>query len=511
MPDNTHLTDAQKGKIKREIDKADQSSQEISCLIADILEITNLPKSEILPAIQERFTPDVLMNNATWKDRKIFYIIRELLEQIGTQVSRSQGVPMPNKIFEAIYANNGEIINQCHEIIKSFQYPNIQIPSYPTASNSNQSQGQSPAQTHHNGSSDATTKTYSLAKQRQAVGSGFYNESSKFTGSRLSGQPLHVVKRKFQELIFEQEIPSDQIVQLMHNCLSGVANDYFYTCIRDVTNDMEVAFGMLEKRFSSKQHHSQALTYLKRLSFRGIKSEKSCSDLEALSIANERILQHIPQCGPSYQGEHQDGHKTQFLADIVDGEDWAQHVLTARITANDKDGNGMDYDTFYSMLTSALTLVENRKNSDESNIETLYGAKYGRPNFGIKRSRFKNNYRKPGISVRDSRMNNKCFICKKPGHFRNECPLRNASMTDIIKARIRESGGTNKAAAEVLFCLAQDEDNYYEYINSNEDDQRNTFESLLTQSYGDDEAEGDLNNTFEELALNEQNSNSGFQ
>lgn len=58
----------------------------------------------------------------------------------------------------------------------------------------------------------------------------------------------------------------------------------------------------------------------------------------------------MPQCGPSYQGEHQDGHKT-FEVDIIDEENWAQHVLTALINANDSNGSGMDYETFYSMLT----------------------------------------------------------------------------------------------------------------------------------------------------------------
>ena len=187
---------------------------------------------------------------------------------------------------------------------------------------------------------------------------------------------------------------------------------------------MEKAFEMLEQRFSSKQHHSQALTYLKRLSFTGIKNEKNCSDLEALSIANERILQQVPQCGPSYQGEHQDGHKTQFLADIVDGESWAQHVLTARITSNGSHGSSMDYDTFYSMLMSSLTLVENRK-IDESPFETLYGAKYGNPSFrNRRRNRFNNHHRRSGMNIKDARANNRCFICKKLGHWKNECPLR---------------------------------------------------------------------------------------
>lgn len=57
-------------------------------------------------------TPDLLLNCATWKDRTIFYIIREnLLEQVGIQVSCSQEVPMPNKIFAAIYCGNTDIIN----------------------------------------------------------------------------------------------------------------------------------------------------------------------------------------------------------------------------------------------------------------------------------------------------------------------------------------------------------------------------------------------------------------
>lgn len=48
----THLSDAQKGKTKREIDKADQFDRETSCIISDVLEIMNLRTNEILPTVK---------------------------------------------------------------------------------------------------------------------------------------------------------------------------------------------------------------------------------------------------------------------------------------------------------------------------------------------------------------------------------------------------------------------------------------------------------------------------
>ena len=164
---------------------------------------------------------------------------------------------------------------------------------------------------------------------------------------------MHLVKRKFNELIFEQEIPRSQTVQLIHNCLSGIANEYFYSNVRDVAKTPDEAFKALENRFNSKQHHSQALAYLRRLSFEGIKNEKSCSNLEALSIAHSQIIEYIPQYGLSYQNEHQDGHMSEFLAFMVDGQDWAENVLTARITATGAL-NGIDYNFFNLCLSPHL-------------------------------------------------------------------------------------------------------------------------------------------------------------
>lgn len=73
----------------------------------------------------------------------------------------------------------------------------------------------------------------------------------------------------------------------------------------------------------------------------------------------------------------------------------------------------MDYDALYGMLTSAFSLVENRKKIEYINMKTLYCAKYARSNLNSKCNRFINDYRNPKIRVKDSRMKYWCFICKK--------------------------------------------------------------------------------------------------
>lgn len=103
------------------------------------------------------------------------------------------------------------------------------------------------------------------------------------------------------------------------------------------------------------------------------------------------------------------------------------------------------------------------------------------------------------------------FHLLEPGYFMNECQLWNALMTCIIEDHIRESGGSNKATVVVLFCLAQCEDNYNEYIHQTEKDEHNTFETLLNQLYGGEEAEDDLKNTFQELSINDKTQTYGFQ
>ena len=137
---------------------------------------------------------------------------------------------MPNKIFEAIFHDFPDTIKECQEMIKSYQYPQAQTSlTYIPANNNNVSSETSPEsqQIHPSNNVNNNNTRSSLAKQRQAVGSGFSTSHPSSPDLDCQDSPLHVVKRRFKELIFEQEIPGNQTVQLMHNCLTGVANDYF--------------------------------------------------------------------------------------------------------------------------------------------------------------------------------------------------------------------------------------------------------------------------------------------
>lgn len=152
---------------------------------------------------------------------------------------------------------------------------------------------------------------------------------------------------------------------------------------------------------------------------------------------------------------------------------------------------------------SSLILLENRK-AEDSPIGTLCGAKFGNPPF---RNRRNNQFSFPdhrsGMNIKDTRATNRCSICKQPGKWKNECPNRPISRKEVIKARVKEAAARNKSGAEVLFCLARNEDNHQEYIDSlNDGDNENTFETLLSHAQDDIEEEDLIKNTFDELINN---------
>lgn len=105
----------------------------------------------------------------------------------------------------------------------------------------------------------------------------FSHRNQKFLDTPGSGLSLHVVKTKFAELVFERETTPNEQVQLMCNCLCCIASENFYSCVRRIAASSDETFALLETRLDSKQHCSQVLTCLNRLTFTGIKSERQCS------------------------------------------------------------------------------------------------------------------------------------------------------------------------------------------------------------------------------------------
>lgn len=53
--------------------------------------------------------------------------------------------------------------------------------------------------------------------------------------------------------------------------------------------------------------------------------------METVTSAHAHILDYIPQCGFSYQGQRQSGHMSTFQTDIVDVEIWAEEVIDVEV------------------------------------------------------------------------------------------------------------------------------------------------------------------------------------
>ena len=349
------------GQVMKELDKVIRSHRGIDYICDQVIEALESPAANVFGFLQERLSPDVILTEQILVDCQVFHAVRKKMELSGTAVDRSRGVSMAKKVFDALYSDLPDVLEEARKMLDNFKKYGTLRPNASTARDNFETQTghanmtylPNANATNHDSAVNVSgshsrarprevpevpgngelnindprsravnqnpyQSRLSLAKIRRSVASGFSQLGSKFSGSPGTGQPLHVVKRKFMELTIEQEIPADQQVQLIHNCLSGIANAFFYSSVRNSSPDISAAFSRLEARFDSKQHQAQALNYLKRLTFQGIKSEKGFSDVEVLNAAHARILKYIPQCRPSFQGLHQDGHMSTIMADIVD-------------------------------------------------------------------------------------------------------------------------------------------------------------------------------------------------
>ena len=84
-------------------------------------------------------------------------------------------------------------------------------------------------------------------------------------------------------------------------------------------------------------------------------------------------------------------------------------------------------------------------------------------------------------------------------------------MTSIIRSRIKDRGGNDKAVAEVLYALVEGDDNFEEYmeavgtVEETEDNSANAFETLFNETNPDEDIITDLKNTFDELVTSDSN------
>lgn len=127
------------------------------------------------------------------------------------------------------------------------------------------------------------------------------------------------------------------------------------------------------------------------------------------------------------------------------------------------------------MLGSSITQrsisdgdVASSAGTNSGNTEMASGTNYGEQYAGHNGSnppKFRRGSRttRSFFEMQELKRKTRCLRCGKKGHWKNECNERTLSMTDAIRAHVKESGGTNLAVAEVLFEMVQDEDDFEDY------------------------------------------------
>jgi len=289
--------------------------------------------------------------------------------------------------------------------------------------------------------------------------------------------------------------------------LKGDAQRFFFEELQGKRLHLAEAFERLTDRFDTPHHQSQAQSYLNTITIEGIRSERKCSDVEALTVAHERITNTLPKCGPLCQS---DGFKIMTMERIVKFEKWAAGVITTRSSNPD-----MFYSSYYTMLCTAVNLHSqlrcNEINSAshpssttgdplpslDPGIPVHYGQTYtmpqyhdnrrGIPKYQTRGSRHSSHRhppptRRPPAIMHETtpspgrhkhtteqlaaiKARTRCAFCNEIAHWRQECRHRQKSLSDVVKARIKEKRRDDPvvALAEVLNELTQEEEHYLEY------------------------------------------------
>jgi len=529
--------DSHKMRIIRELDGMDQTIEEVAStcyFLKKAMEFGN--STEGLALLQDTLPPHDLYAYRLLKYIQIWYTIREVLQYVGLTIPRHLGSPVAQNVIKIFYMASNEYLE---DGMRRYQdcMDSTRRPTSPSARIRTEPSSHLPLE-----------REVSKAKKATSLALNF-KDREKFSGTADSSVSFFQIKRQFVSIMEEQEIDPTEAVDLIHHCLSGEARDYFHEEIRGQAMPLSVAMAKLERKFSSPHHHNQAETYLSSLTIQSIRNELNCGSVKAPSIAQERISNTIHKCGPSLQG---DNHMSRMLARMVTQEPWAQIVLATRLANPD-----MDFHTFHMMLAASVaqatqfqttTNIEqneygthgNRWSQTQTRALVHYGSQYAnrtpqlhRATPTIRQAHVDNTAGVGGRSTRHVRTkltpeqilakkaNSRCANCSEIGHWWQDCIKPRRSITGAIHARVQAKGNTDKAAAQVLFQIAEEIDLHHQYTvyfgqadalhdpanagdaetaDLQDTQQKSTFDAMLeTVEYTDEAANIEAVSTFDAL------------
>lgn len=446
-----------------------------------------LTHAQILVAIREDVTPDVLYNHeALQGPHTIHRIMRNVLSVLGVPYHQHPNTNrvawgLVNQLFES-----EEDRNECYRLLGPIVGGAVPVNVIPGGQGGNN---------YHVG--DA-------AKVTQAITSKFRLPKDKF-GGKL-GESFDDVIASYVELSIDLEINDQKKFQYMHHLFCGEALRFYRNGVATIAQTFEEANQMMRNEFNSLTRQNRCRAQLQRLRLAHVMRKEKLDTVSALEFIRDFIAKLAGQCPREYREE---AHKSEYLSDAVMGNQWATQCLaTSRI-------EGWSFQRLYTALDAAfmhheqceLARKRDGKMSDikdqwpASPIGTFYEGQsvYGRPRKpGSKSSApFV-----PGMSTRGSRGQRLCFNCGEPGHFIRDCK-KPQNIAHTVSSMVKKDGSNAKQILFELSCQSQDaifedrkEETFATMFGKQEEEGGNADEE--TQTDDDENTNEGWKNYFEE-------------
>ena len=437
-------------------------------------EAINKPINDALNHLRLRLEPSILINDEVTPKRYLYRTILKILNAVGISTTQSPGSSIVKTTIDALFPSDtfaeanteAKALYNKHVSGRSAGNPVSNVDAM--ARLSSQDARSETTRIPTGGPTWNSGGVYSLPRRIVSVSNMFRDESLKFSGSYESRVSLHRFKMLFTDALKQFDIPASSRVQLLPSALTGMALDYYLDKIRNNANirNLEQAFASLDDRFDSPHTRAQAQAYLESMTLQSIMDSEQCSTAKALEIAQARIINVSPMCGPAYQDE---SHRGRWLANMLRHEQWAANCLKDRMT------QAQDYGSFVASLNSALTqdslsktnlLSASSGNTQGIPPPVFFNQQFAKPpNRGKPfMSRRVNQRRRTPTQLKELKSRTRCLKCGETGHWRAECPNRHLSITDAIKSRLHSTGTNFNAVCSTLDAMALDEDQYNEYL-----------------------------------------------
>ena len=117
MDPSAQLSQRNLDSIKKHISKLDRTHSLIENICVELEEAIELPAEEMVSLLDVCLSPDVLVVEPPKEKTQIFRAIGKEIEACRVQGSYATGIPLPNKVIEALFSDIPDVLNDAKQMI----------------------------------------------------------------------------------------------------------------------------------------------------------------------------------------------------------------------------------------------------------------------------------------------------------------------------------------------------------------------------------------------------------